>query len=98
YSISLRDLKRAVASDAAPRRNPQLMALVLNKGCNAADVRFGSRPKGPSEQPYIGVVGMPHHSLCDVGTLRQEEVRAAFRLTYDCSEGQKHQVVDQRRP
>ena len=48
YSMSLRDLKRASA-----RRNPQLMALVLSKGWNDAEVRFRSRPQGPSEQPYL---------------------------------------------
>ena len=53
YSMSLRDLKRATA-----RHEPPLMAIVLNKACNAAGVRFRSRPKGPSEQPHLGV-GLP---------------------------------------
>ena len=39
-SMSLRDLKRAAA-----RRDSQLMALVLNKGCNNAEVRFRPRLK-----------------------------------------------------
>ena len=50
YSMSLRDLKRASA-----RRNPQLMALVLNKGCNDAEVCFRPRPQGPSEEPHLRV-------------------------------------------
>ncbi len=50
YSISLHDLKHASA-----RRNSKLMALVLNEGCNNAEVCFRPRPQGPSEQPHLRV-------------------------------------------
>jgi hypothetical protein len=83
YSMSLLDLKRAYA-----RRNPQLMALVLSKGCNTAEVRFRSSPQGPSEQPYVGV-----GSLCNVSTLLQEAA-----LIYDRSEGQRYRILGQRSP
>ena len=59
YSISLRGLKRASA-----RRNPQLMAKVLNKGCNAAEARFRPRPQGPSEQSHLCVA-----PLCKVANI-----------------------------
>jgi len=57
--MSLRDLKRASA-----RRNPQLMARVLSKGWNDAEVRFRPRPQGPSEQPHLCV-----GSLCKVANI-----------------------------
>ncbi len=66
-SMSLRDLKRAAA-----RRDPQLMAVVLSKGCNNSDARFRPRLRD--------AVGSPH------------------RLTYDCSEGQRYRILDQRVP
>ncbi len=83
YSMSLRDLKRAAA-----RRNLQLMAVVLSKGCNTAEVRFRSRPKGPSAQSYL-CVGTPFN----VQTLLRDAA-----LTYDCSEGQRYRILDQRLP
>ncbi len=88
YSMSLRDLKR----DAA-RRDPQLIAVVLSKGCNNAEVRFRPRPKGPSEQPYL-CVGAP----ANVQTLLRDAVGSPHRLTYDCSEGPRYRILDQRLP
>ncbi len=82
-SMSLRDLKRAAA-----RRDSQLMAKVLSKGCNNAEVRFRPRPKGPSEQPYL-CVGAPSN----VQTLLRDTA-----LIYDCSEGQRYRILDQRLP
>ena len=51
YMVLLRDLKRAVA-----RREMQLMALVLNKFCNAANVRFRPRPVGLTGLSVLGVM------------------------------------------
>ncbi len=83
YSMSLLGLKRASA-----RRNPQLMALVLSKDCNTAEVRFRPSPKGPSERLHLCV-----GSLCNVPTLLQESA-----LIYDRSEGQRCRILHQRLP
>jgi len=82
-SMSLRDLRRAAA-----RRISQLMAKVLNQGCNTADGRLRPRPKGLSEQPQLGV-----GSLCNVKTLLQEAA-----LICGCSESQRDRGIDQRFP
>ncbi len=70
------------------RRKSPLMAIVLNKACNAAGARFRSRPQGPSEQPHLSV-----GFLYNVQTLLQEPA-----LICGCSAGQRHRILVQRLP
>jgi len=51
YMASLRDLKHAGA-----RRSLQLMALVLDKSCTAADACFRPRPLGLTGEPMPCVI------------------------------------------
>ena len=81
--IFLRDLKGIVA-----RRKVKLMALVLNKLCNAANVPFRSRPKGLTGLPVLSVI-----IFHQVPTCFQNNALITSKPV-----SQKHYRLDQRYP
>ena len=81
--IFLRDLKSAVA-----RRKVKLMALVLNKLCNAANVPFRSRPKGLTGLLVLSVI-----IFHQVPTCFQNDASITSKPV-----SQKHHRLNQRYP
>ena len=81
--IFLRDLKGIVA-----RRKVKLMALVLNKLSNAANVHFRSRPKGLTGLPVLSVI-----IFHQVPTCFQNNALITSKPV-----SQKHYRLDQRYP
>ena len=86
--IFLRDLKGIVA-----RHKVKLMALVLNKLCNAANVPFRSRPKGLTGLLVLSVI-----IFHQVPTCFPENIKLWNALITSKPVSQKHYRLDQRYP
>jgi len=86
--ILLRDLKGAVA-----RRKVKLMAIVLNKLCNAANVPFRPRPKGLTDLSVLRVI-----IFHQVPTYFPKNIKYVNALITNKPVSQKHHRLDQRCP
>ena len=86
--IFLRDLKSAVA-----RRKVKLMALVLNKLCNAANMPFRSRPKGLTGLLVLSVIIFHQVPACFPANIKLWDASITSKPV-----SQKHHRLNQRYP